>query len=71
MLKASRPPHTLASPVCNAKVDGIIPEDNSKSWLASVYRGKGDNRWKVPDANQNLLLAGSHNQTIEIDHILK
>jgi len=29
--------------VCNAVIkDGKIPQDWSKSWLVSVYKGKGD-----------------------------
>jgi len=44
MLKASgeASPEWLAD-VCNTVVkDDGIPEDWSKSWLASVYKGKGD-----------------------------
>jgi len=51
----------LVSDVCNAFVkDGKIPEDGSKSWLASVYKGKGD-----------ALECGSYRGIKILEHVLK
>ena len=47
--------------MCNAVIkDGKIPEDWSKSWLTSVYKGKGD-----------ALECGSYRGIKMLEHVMK
>lgn len=47
--------------VCNAVIrDGRIPEDWSKSWLTTVYKGKGD-----------VMDCGSHRGIKLLEHAMK